>query len=115
MQWIMDFFDSLLLQLASIGTGPDELSVGAVTLFVALICASIVLSRFAENTKWINESVIAILLVGFYLLELIYSFISLHVYFVVHGFLFGGLMAGFGCWRHLFAGYKRAEFEDLGV
>lgn len=46
--------------------GPDELHVDAITLFVALLCACILIDHLVENSAWLNGSTSALLIVSSY-------------------------------------------------
>lgn len=56
-------FDSLVSKLPSLSTS-DHASVVALNLFVALLCACIVLGHLLEENRWMNESITALLIVS---------------------------------------------------
>jgi hypothetical protein len=43
----------------------DHASVVSMNLFVALLCACIVLGHLLEETRWMNESITALIIVSF--------------------------------------------------
>lgn len=43
---------------------PDQVSVSSITLFVTLLCISVVLGHLLEENRWINESVNALFIVS---------------------------------------------------
>lgn len=45
--------------------GSDHASVVSMNLFVALLCACIVLGHLLEETRWMNESITALIIVSF--------------------------------------------------
>jgi NhaP-type Na+/H+ or K+/H+ antiporter len=53
--------DSLVSKLPSLSTS-DHASVVALNLFVALLCACIVLGHLLEENRWMNESITALLI-----------------------------------------------------
>lgn len=56
----------LLNSLAGLGAryNSDEISVDCITLFVALLCACIVIGHLLEEHRWMNESITALLIVS---------------------------------------------------
>ena len=44
----------------------DHASVVSVNLFVALLCACIVVGHLLEESRWINESITALAIVSFF-------------------------------------------------
>ena len=44
--------------------GSDHASVVSMNLFVALLCACIVLGHLLEETRWMNESITALIIVS---------------------------------------------------
>ncbi|KAM3246280.1 hypothetical protein P3L10_008047 [Capsicum annuum] len=52
---------SLLPKLGSLGTS-DHTSVVSINLFVALLCACIVIGHLLEENRWINESITALII-----------------------------------------------------
>lgn len=51
-----------LARLGILSTTSDHASVVSINLFIALLCACIVLGHLLEETKWINESITALIL-----------------------------------------------------
>lgn len=47
----------------------DHKSVVSINLFVALLCACIVIGHLLEENRWMNESITALIIVSFYKLE----------------------------------------------
>lgn len=60
-------FSSLTSKMLSVSTS-DHASVVSLNLFVALLCACIVIGHLLEENRWMNESITALLIVS--LLEL---------------------------------------------
>ncbi|KAL8522829.1 hypothetical protein ACS0TY_012964 [Phlomoides rotata] len=57
--------DSLLMKLGGMASdNPDEVIVHSIMLFVALLCVCILIGHLLEENRWVNESVIA-LIIGF--------------------------------------------------
>lgn len=51
--------------LMSLGmTGPEEVSVDAITLFVLLLSACIIIGHLLEKSQWLTESISALLIVS---------------------------------------------------
>ena len=48
----------------------DHASVVSMNLFVALLCACIVIGHLLEETRWMNESITALTIVSLFLLNL---------------------------------------------
>lgn len=63
----------VMLKLQVLGTS-DHASVVSINLFVALLCACIVLGHLLEESRWMNESITALLIVSFF--SLIIDFIA---------------------------------------
>lgn len=51
--------------LLALGTTSDHASVVAITVFVTLLSACIVIGHLLEETRWMNESITALLIVRF--------------------------------------------------
>lgn len=58
---------SLVETAGSLSTS-DHKSVFSITLFVTLLCACIVIGHLLEESRWINESITALIIVSVYLL-----------------------------------------------
>lgn len=54
---------SLFPKLGSLGTS-DHTSVVSINLFVALLCACIVIGHLLEENRWVNESITALIIVS---------------------------------------------------
>lgn len=54
---------SMFPKLGSLGTS-DHGSVVSINLFVALLCACIVIGHLLEENRWINESITALIIVS---------------------------------------------------
>ncbi|KAK4379027.1 hypothetical protein RND71_000889 [Anisodus tanguticus] len=54
---------SLVPKLGSLGT-TDHASVVSINLFVALLCACIIIGHLLEENRWINESITAVIIVS---------------------------------------------------
>lgn len=48
---------------SGIMTDADEVSIDAITLFVALLCACIVIGHLLEENRWFNESITSLFIV----------------------------------------------------
>lgn len=68
----------------------DHSSVVSVNLFVALLCACIVVGHLLEESRWMNESITALAIVSFY--NLFNAFIVLCMIFCL--FFLQGLCTG---------------------
>ncbi|KAF3673794.1 hypothetical protein FXO38_03194 [Capsicum annuum] len=88
---------SLLPKLGSLGTS-DHTSVVSINLFVALLCACIVIGHLLEENRWINESITALIIVS------VTSFIILH-----------RVKAWFGCSSSSLACKRGNELTPSGV
>jgi hypothetical protein len=44
---------------------PDQAPIHSITLFVALLCACILIGHLLEKHRWINESITALAIVSF--------------------------------------------------
>lgn len=55
---------SIVSKLSMLSTS-DHASVVSMNLFVALLCACIVLGHLLEENRWMNESITALLIVSF--------------------------------------------------
>ncbi|KAJ4846215.1 monovalent cation:H+ antiporter, CPA1 (nhx1) [Turnera subulata] len=53
---------SVLLRLGVLRSESDEASIDSITLFVALLCASILIGHLLEKSRWMNESITALLI-----------------------------------------------------
>lgn len=56
-------FGSVLAKLQMVSTS-DHSSVVSMNLFVALLCACIVIGHLLEENRWMNESITALLIVS---------------------------------------------------
>lgn len=56
-------FGSLTSKMFSVSTS-DHASVVSLNLFVALLCACIVIGHLLEENRWMNESITALLIVS---------------------------------------------------
>lgn len=54
---------SLFPKLGSLGTS-DHASVASINLFVALLCACIIIGHLLEENRWVNESITALIIVS---------------------------------------------------
>ncbi|CAA7037562.1 unnamed protein product [Microthlaspi erraticum] len=61
MTMLASYFDSLVSKMPSLSTS-DHASVVSLNLFVALLCACIVLGHLLEENRWMNESITALLI-----------------------------------------------------
>ena len=61
-------------------TTSDHASVVSMNLFVALLCACIVIGHLLEENRWMNESITALIIVSFSLLELLNPFLCYCLY-----------------------------------
>ena len=68
--------DSLVSKMPSLSAS-DHASVVSLNLFVALLCACIVLGHLLEENRWMNESITALLIVSVTLRIYIYIYDSL--------------------------------------
>lgn len=59
---LASLFTSLTSKMLSVSTS-DHASVVSLNLFVALLCACIVIGHLLEEHRWINESITALLIV----------------------------------------------------
>lgn len=57
-----------MLDTASSLSTSDHASVTSITLFVSLLCACIVLGHLLEESRWMNESITALIIVSIYVL-----------------------------------------------
>lgn len=55
--------NSVLGKLEIVSTS-DHASVVSMSLFVALLCACIVIGHLLEESRWMNESIVALLIVS---------------------------------------------------
>ena len=60
---------SILSRLQTLSTS-DHASVVSMNLFVALLCACIVIGHLLEENRWVNESITALSIVSFTLTHL---------------------------------------------
>ncbi|KAK6120099.1 hypothetical protein DH2020_046135 [Rehmannia glutinosa] len=51
---------SVLMRLGILMSGPDQVSVDSIALFVTLLCICIVIGHLLEENRWINESITAL-------------------------------------------------------
>ncbi|KAH0940021.1 hypothetical protein HID58_007482 [Brassica napus] len=61
MTMMASFLDSLVSKMPSLSTS-DHASVVSLNLFVALLCACIVLGHLLEENRWMNESITALMI-----------------------------------------------------
>jgi len=65
------------VELLQMLTTSDYASVISMNLFVALLCACIVIGHLLEENRWVNESITALLLVSL-------TYFAIHFYSVNH-------------------------------
>jgi hypothetical protein len=53
-----------LVRLGVLGSTSDHAPVVSINLFVALLCACIVLGHLLEENRWVNESITALIIVS---------------------------------------------------
>lgn len=53
-----------LVRLGVLSSTSDHASVVSINLFVALLCACIVLGHLLEENRWVNESITALIIVS---------------------------------------------------
>lgn len=53
-----------LLSKMNLLTASDHASVVSINIFVALICACIIIGHLLEENRWMNESITALLIVS---------------------------------------------------
>jgi hypothetical protein len=53
-----------LVRLGVLSSTSDHASVVSINLFVALLCACIVLGHLLEENRWLNESITALIIVS---------------------------------------------------
>lgn len=63
MTMLASLYTSLTTKMLSVSTS-DHASVVSLNLFVALLCACIVIGHLLEEHRWINESITALLIVS---------------------------------------------------
>ena len=63
-----------LVRLGIVSTTSDYTSVVSINLFVALLCACIVIGHLLEENRWMNESITALIIVK--------GFLTLFVLFI---------------------------------
>lgn len=71
MTMMASFLDSLVSKMPSLSTS-DHASVVSLNLFVALLCACIVLGHLLEENRWMNESITALMIVSVHSLVFVY-------------------------------------------
>ncbi|CAH9081288.1 unnamed protein product [Cuscuta europaea] len=59
---LTNLVNTVMMRLGSTVSDADRLSVDSITLFVTLLCACIVIGHLLEESRWINESVTALLI-----------------------------------------------------
>lgn len=57
-------FGAELVRLGIVATTSDHKSVVSINLFVALLCACIVIGHLLEENRWMNESITALAIVS---------------------------------------------------
>lgn len=67
---------SVVSRLQMVSTS-DHASVVSMNLFVALLCACIVIGHLLEENRWVNESITALLIVSFNSYPFIGSYLDL--------------------------------------
>lgn len=60
-------FGAQLVRLEILSSTSDHASVVSINLFVALLCACIVIGHLLEEHRWMNESITALILVSGFL------------------------------------------------
>ena len=55
---------SELVRLGVLSSTSDHASVVSINLFIALLCACIVLGHLLEENRWVNESITALIIVS---------------------------------------------------
>lgn len=53
-----------LVRLGVLSSTSDHASVVSINLFIALLCACIVLGHLLEENRWVNESITALIIVS---------------------------------------------------
>lgn len=71
MTMMASFLDSFVSKMPSLSTS-DHASVVSLNLFVALLCACIVLGHLLEENRWMNESITALMIVSVHSLVFVY-------------------------------------------
>lgn len=56
-----------LVRLGIVSSTSDHASVVSINLFVALLCACIVIGHLLEENRWMNESITALIIVSIWL------------------------------------------------
>ncbi|XP_052185589.1 sodium/hydrogen exchanger 1-like [Diospyros lotus] len=51
-----------LMKLGILRSGTDQVTVDAITLFVTLLCACIVIGHLFEESRWFNESIVSLII-----------------------------------------------------
>lgn len=78
-------FSSVLTRLGTLSTS-DHASVVSMNLFVALLCACIVIGHLLEENRWMNESITALAIVSFTIVKFCSLYNELIDYFILlHG------------------------------
>ena len=61
---IMAFNSSSVVMRLGLSSSPDAASVDSMTLFVLLLCACVLIGHLLEKSRWMTESVVAIIIVS---------------------------------------------------
>ena len=75
MTMMASFLDSFVSKMPSLSTS-DHASVVSLNLFVALLCACIVLGHLLEENRWMNESITALMIVSIHWMNCLFSWIE---------------------------------------
>lgn len=75
--------DSILTKSGST-LASDHASVVSINLFVALLCACIVIGHLLEENRWMNESITALAIVSDYIHSTLYCVLVLFVFFGIY-------------------------------
>lgn len=99
----MGFDSAAILETASNLSTSDHTSVVAITLFVTLLCACIVIGHLLEENRWMNESITALVIVSIFMLlslHMLHAFADHHVLFGASLWVFYCLILPMkGCWH----------------
>lgn len=101
--------------LASLGmvSASDHTSVVSMNLFVALLCACIVIGHLLEEYRWINESITALAIVSWYMHAFYLMVFSEHQW---GEFEFGILLFTGSVYRSCYsANYRRKKFSPFSL
>lgn len=60
----MGFDSGIMLETPGVLSTSDHTSVVSITLFVTLLCGCIVIGHLLEESRWMNESITALMIVS---------------------------------------------------